>query len=75
MEIKAFDNVSSILKDDLTVEIKKNAKLSIASAYFSIYAFAELKKQLENIEEGNQSAFKDIFYLKMFIKNYSKYFI
>ena len=51
MEIKAFDNVSSILKDDLTVEIKKNAKLSIASAYFSIYAFAELKKQLENIEE------------------------
>lgn len=29
--------------------------------------------QLENIEEGNRSAFKDIFYLKMFIKNYSKY--
>ena len=51
MDIKAFDNVSSILKDDLTVEIKKNAKLSIASAYFSIYAFAELKKQLEHIEE------------------------
>ena len=51
MYIKNFDNVSSILKDDLTVEIKKNAKLSIASAYFSIYAFAELKKQLEHIEE------------------------
>ena len=29
--------------------------------------------QLENIEEGNTEAFKDIFYLKMFIKNYSKY--
>lgn len=29
--------------------------------------------QLENIEEGNKEAFKDIFYLKMFIKNYSKY--
>lgn len=29
--------------------------------------------QLENIEEGNREAFKDIFYLKMFIKNYSKY--
>ena len=29
--------------------------------------------QLENIEEGNKDAFKDIFYLKMFIKNYSKY--
>ena len=51
MYIKAFDNVSSLLKDDLTVEIKKNAKISIAAAYFSIYAFAELKKELENIEE------------------------
>lgn len=29
--------------------------------------------QLENIEEGNKEAFQDIFYLKMFIKNYSKY--
>ena len=29
--------------------------------------------QIENIEEGNRAAFKDIFYLKMFIKNYSKY--
>lgn len=29
--------------------------------------------QLENIEEGNKDSFKDIFYLKMFIKNYSKY--
>ena len=29
--------------------------------------------QLENIEQGNREAFKDIFYLKMFIKNYSKY--
>ena len=29
--------------------------------------------QLEDIEEGNKEAFKDVFYLKMFIKNYSKY--
>ena len=29
--------------------------------------------QIENIEDGNKDAFKDIFYLKMFIKNYSKY--
>ena len=29
--------------------------------------------QIENIEEGNKENFKDIFYLKMFIKNYSKY--
>lgn len=31
------------------------------------------ESQLENIEEGNKDAFKDVFYLKMFIKNYSKY--
>ena len=28
---------------------------------------------IKNIEEGNKEAFKDVFYLKMFIKNYSKY--
>lgn len=49
--METFDNISSILKDDLQVEIKHNARLSIASAYFSIYAFAELKKQLGYIEE------------------------
>ena len=49
--VNIFDNVSSILRDDLKVEIKKDSKLSIAAAYFSIYAFAELKKELEKIEE------------------------
>lgn len=29
--------------------------------------------QLENIEEGNLKAFKDVFYLKCFIRDYSKY--
>lgn len=29
--------------------------------------------QIENIEEGNIEAFKDIFYLKYFIRDYSKY--
>lgn len=29
--------------------------------------------QLENIEEGNKEAFKDIFYLKFFIRDYAKY--
>ena len=49
--MKTFDNISSILKDDLVVEIKKDSKLSIAAAIFSIYAFEELKKQLESIKE------------------------
>lgn len=29
--------------------------------------------QLKDIEEGNKEAFKDIFYLKYFIRDYSKY--
>jgi cytoskeletal protein RodZ len=29
--------------------------------------------QIENIEEGNVKAFKDVFYLKYFIRDYAKY--
>ena len=32
-----------------------------------------IKSWLDYIEEGNRESFKDVFYLKMFIKNYSKY--
>ena len=49
MEI--IDNVNKTLKDDLAVEIKKGSKISIAAACFSIYAFAELKKKLKNLDE------------------------
>lgn len=31
------------------------------------------QEQIENIESGNKEAFKDVFYLKEFIKTYSKY--
>ena len=31
------------------------------------------KEQIENIEEGNLEAFKDNFYLKYFIRDYSQY--
>lgn len=46
-----FDNVSKTVKDDLTVTIKKGDKLSVAAAYFSIYAYQALKKQLDGINE------------------------
>ena len=39
-------------------------------------AAADLKiraSQIESIEDGDKESFKDVFYLKMFIKNYSKY--
>lgn len=49
MEI--INNVSKTLKDDLSAEINKGSKLSIAAACFSIYAFEELKKELKDIDE------------------------
>ena len=49
--MELIDNTSKTLRDDLMVEIKKGSRLSIAAACFSIYAFQELKKQLEGISE------------------------
>ena len=49
--MKLIDNRTQTLKDDLKTEIKKGSKLSIAAACFSIYAYQELKSELENIDE------------------------
>lgn len=49
MEI--INNVDKLLGDDLQNTIEKDAKMSIAAAYFSIYAYEALKKELEQIEE------------------------
>ncbi len=49
MEI--INNISKTLKSDLSVEIKQNSRISIAAAFFSIYAYQELKDQLDGIEE------------------------
>ena len=46
-----FDNINTKVVDDLRVSIKKGSKLSIASACFSIYAFQELKEQLQGVDE------------------------
>lgn len=49
--MQIIDNITNTLKDDLQVTIKRGSKVSIAAACFSIYAYKELKKQLENIDE------------------------
>ena len=49
--IKVIDNISSILRDDLKETIRPKSKVSIAAACFSMYAFDNLKKQLESIDE------------------------
>ncbi len=58
-------------------EIGEKLKEERLSIGISIEEAAEDLKmrpiQIENIEEGNMEAFQDIFYLKYFIKDYSKY--
>ena len=49
--MKVFDNVTDIVRDDMAETMKKGSKVSIAAACFSMYAYKELKKQLENIDE------------------------
>ena len=49
--MELINNTTKTLRDDLSVEMKKGSKLSIAAACFSIYAFQELKKQLSDIDE------------------------
>ena len=51
MEVKVFDNVTEILRDDMASTISKGCKVSIAGACFSMYAYKELKKQLESVDE------------------------
>lgn len=49
--LKILDNISSTVRDDLQLEIKRGSKVSIAAACFSMYAYKELKKQLDSIDE------------------------
>lgn len=49
--MKIIDNINNTVKNDLQAGIHKGSKLSIAAACFSIYAYQELKKQLEGIDE------------------------
>ena len=51
MEVKVFDNITEIVRDDMASIIEKGSKVSIAAACFSMYAYKELKKQLESVEE------------------------
>ena len=45
--MQIIDNINHIVKNDLQDSIQPESKLSIAAACFSIYAYQELKKQLE----------------------------
>ena len=61
--MKILDNITHTVRDDLQVEIKRGSKISVAAACFSMYAYQELKKQLESVEE-----FRFIFTSPTFVK-------
>ena len=49
--MKILDNINNTLGLDIQSQLTKKSKLKIAASYFSIYAYAALKKELEKIEE------------------------
>ena len=51
MDVKIFNNVTEIVRDDMASTICKGSKVSIAAACFSMYAYKELRKQLEQVDE------------------------
>jgi len=61
--MKILDNVTDIVRDDLKQTVKRGSKVSIAAACFSMYAYKELKAQLEQVDE-----FRFIFTSPTFIK-------
>ena len=49
--MRFFDNVTNIVRDDMTETITRGSRVSIAAACFSMYAYNELKTQLEGVDE------------------------
>ena len=48
-----IDNVNILLKNELKRDIKPKSIVNVAAAYFSIYAFQELKEELEGVDKLN----------------------
>jgi len=48
--LEIFNNITKIVKDDLVQVITPGSHISIAAACFSIYAYKELKSELEKID-------------------------
>ena len=62
-DVRILDNINDTVRDDLRAEIKHGSRVSVAAACFSMYAYQELKKQLESVE-----TFRFIFTSPTFVK-------
>ena len=61
--MQIIDNINKTVKEDLQESIRRESKMSVAAACFSMYAYQELKKQLEQVNE-----FSFIFTSPTFVK-------
>lgn len=59
-----FDNKASIVKDDLVSTIRSGDRVSVAAEVFSMYAYQELREQLDGLDE-----FRFIFTSQAFTKS------
>ena len=59
-----FDNRANIVKDDLVSTIRSGDRVSVAAEVFSMYAYQELKDQLDGLDE-----FRFIFTSQAFTKS------
>lgn len=62
--MQILDNINTLWGDDLKQAVKPGAKVKIAAACFSIYAYEALKKELETID-----SFEFIFTAPAFVAN------
>lgn len=49
--MKIINNITNTLAEDLRTALTKSSSVAVAAACFSVYAYEELKKQLEQIEQ------------------------
>lgn len=49
--METFNNTTRVVRDDLKKTINSKSKISIAAAYFSIYAYEALQSELEQCKE------------------------
>lgn len=61
--MQIIDNINKTVKEDLQESIRRGSKMSVAAVCFSMYAYQELKKQLEQVDE-----FSFIFTSPTFVK-------
>ena len=62
-----FDNKANIVKDDLISTVRSGDRMSVAAEVFSMYAYQELKEQLDGLDE-----FRFIFTSQAFTKKRPK---